>query len=280
MSNILLMIIVVLALLGLCLGSFVNALVWRVHEQAALKKKKVPKELTISQGRSMCPNCKHQLGFWDLLPVVSWLSLKGKCRYCHKPISWQYPLVELVTALLFIFSYLYWPHDWSSLGIFQFAVWLIMLVGFMALTVYDTRWQILPNKIVYPLGFIALGQLIVLTIAKQDLAVVVTAAIGVLCLGGLFYALFQLSDGKWIGGGDVRSGVVIGILVGGPFNAVLVLFFASLLGTAVSLPSLLHKKSMMKSRVAFGPFLLAATVIVYLFGASLVTWYKQRFLLL
>lgn len=274
------MIILVLVILGLCLGSFVNALVWRLHEQATLKNKKVPKQLTISQGRSMCPDCKHQLGFWDLLPVISWLTLRGKCRYCHKPISWQYPLVEVLTAGLFVFSYVFWPFGWEAAGIFQFAVWLVMLVGFMAMAVYDTRWQILPSKIIYPLGILAFIQVVVLTIVNREPKELLIAAAGVVCLGGLFYALFQLSDGKWIGGGDVRLGVVLGLLVGGPGNAILVLFFASALGTIVSLPSLLQKKSALKRRVAFGPFLLLATVIVYLFGSSLINWYKQRFLLL
>ncbi|MEO5627685.1 MAG: prepilin peptidase [Candidatus Saccharimonadales bacterium] len=277
------MIILVLAVLGLCLGSFTNALVWRLHEQgvgSGKKLKKVPKQLTISQGRSVCPNCKHQLGFMDLIPVLSWIGLGGKCRYCHKPISWQYPLVELATAGLFILSYLCWPLGWSNLAVFQFSVWLVMLVGFMALTIYDLRWQLLPTRIIYPLGGLALLEVLVVAFISKDLAIIRLAAIGVLCLGGLFYLLFQLSGGKWIGYGDVRLGVVLGLLVGGPSSAVLLLFFASAIGTAASLPGLIGKKSVMKQRVAFGPFLILATVIVYLFGASIISWYKQRFLLL
>jgi len=104
------MIVVVLVVLGLCLGSFVNALVWRIHEQDRLtgKKKKPHKKqldrLSILHGRSMCPDCHHELKPKDLVPLFSWLSLHGKCRYCHKPISWQYPVVELLTAGLFVFS--------------------------------------------------------------------------------------------------------------------------------------------------------------------------------
>lgn len=265
-------------ILGLAFGSFVNALVWRVHEQS--KSKKPAKDLSIMQGRSMCPACHHQLGALDLLPVVSWVMLKGKCRYCHKPISWQYPLVELFTAALFGFSYIFWPFGWSGLGIFQFVIWLSMLTGFMALAVYDIRWQILPNRIIYPLGALALVQAIVLAFGHKDWHVILGALLGVLCLGGLFYVLFQVSGGKWIGGGDVRLGFVLGLLVGGPSQAILLLFIASLLGTVASLPVLAAKKPDLKRRVAFGPFLLAAGVIVYLFGASMVNWYKTRLLLL
>jgi prepilin signal peptidase PulO-like enzyme (type II secretory pathway) len=264
------MIILVLVLLGLCLGSFTNALVWRMHER---------KTRSILTGRSVCPNCHHQLGFWDLIPVFSWLALKGKCRYCHKPYD-DTPFAELLVPLIFVLSYLYWPYGWQLAGTLQFGLWLATVVGFVALTVYDMRWQLLPNKLVYPVGFLAIGQLVIMTWAAHSLIPVAGAAIGVLFLGGLFYALFQISGGRWIGGGDVRLGTVIGILVGGPANAILVLFIASVLGTITASPSLLKRKSRLNRRIAFGPFLIAAAVIVYLFGTSLVAWYKNRFLLL
>ncbi len=274
------MIIVTLILLGLCLGSFTNALVWRLHEQTQKQSAKRRQQLSISRGRSMCTHCGHQLNALDLVPVLGWLLLKGRCRYCKKPIGWQYPLVEATTALLFVFSYAVWPFGWSGQGILQFAVWLVVLVGFMALAVYDLRWQVLPSKIIYPLGFIALGQVVILSVWQQDVAVALNAIIGVVCLAGLFYGLFQFSNGAWIGGGDVRLAVVIGLLVGGPLKAVLVLFFASTLGILASLPALVSKKGGLKMKIAFGPFLIAATVIVYLFGTSILAWYKQQFLLL
>src|SRR5690606_15326595 len=104
------MVIIVLALLGLIFGSFVNALVYRLHEQSAQGKKQRTKgkvknkQLSISKGRSICVHCKHELAWYDLIPVLSWLLLRGKCRYCHKPISRQYPVVELVTAAIFALS--------------------------------------------------------------------------------------------------------------------------------------------------------------------------------
>jgi len=274
------MIILVLVLLGLCFGSFTNALVWRIHEQSRTKSKKAKQELSITKGRSMCPDCRHTLNALDLIPVISWVTLKGRCRYCRKPISWQYPLVELLTAGLFVFSYAFWPFGWQAMGIMQFAIWLVMLVGFMALAVYDLRWQLLPTRIILPLGWLALAEVVVLTAWHKDGLVALGAALGVLCLAGLFYAIYQVSDGTWIGGGDVRLAVVIGLLVGGPLKVVLVLFFASLLGILASLPTLIYKKGVLKVRIAFGPFLIVATVIVYLFGTSLIVWYKRQFLLL
>lgn len=275
------MVIIVLLLTGLCLGSFVNALVWRVHEQSKKGKKQSlkPKDLSIVHGRSMCVHCHHTLAWYDLLPVVSWLSLSGKCRYCKKAISGQYPLVELLTAALFVVSYAYWPTEFDTAGVLSFGFWLIFLVGFMALIIYDLRWMLLPNRIVFPMQALAGVYVLVLVITKQDTGVLLTAFWGVLCSAGLFYVLFQISNGKWIGGGDVKLAVVLGALVGGPVHAFLMLFIASLCGSLVGLPLILTGKSKRNSRIPFGPMLILATIIVYLFGTAMINLYKQQLLL-
>jgi prepilin signal peptidase PulO-like enzyme (type II secretory pathway) len=269
-----------LVLLGLCMGSFVEALTWRLHEQAARQEqgKKPDPKLSMSKGRSMCPNCHHVLGFWDLLPVISWLSLKGRCRYCHKPYGWHSPVIELTTAGLFLLSYFYWPYGFTTSGWVQFGLWLAILVCFVALTLYDLRWLILPNRLVYALIAVVGGQVAYLAITQKDPHLVWGALLGVACLAGLFYLLFQVSDGRWIGGGDVKLAIALGLLVGGPLKAILVLFFASIIGLLVSLPPLIKRKQSLNSKVPFGPFLIAATIIVYLFGSSLVTWYTRLLL--
>src|SRR5579884_1106389 len=124
----------ILGWFGLCLGSFVNALVWRVHEEKDWVK-----------DRSQCPNCGHRLVAADLVPVLSWIALRGRCRYCKKPISAQYPLVELVGGLIFALSYVYWPGGLHTAGAYVlFISWLVTSVGLLALTVYDARWMLLP----------------------------------------------------------------------------------------------------------------------------------------
>lgn len=274
------MVAVCIFLFGLALGSFVNALVWRVHEQATSSVKRASKDLSITTGRSMCPRCKHQLHIQDLIPVLSWLWLKGKCRYCCKSIGWQYPLVELITAGLFVLSYLVWPHGLDLLGSLQLGVWLLCVTIFMALVVYDLRWMILPDRIVLPLTVLAALQVGLLTAQQRSLTVVAGSLLGVLCLAGLFYLLFQISGGKWIGGGDVKLGVSLGLLVGGPAKALAVLFLAACLGTICTLPLLVLGKKKASQQLPFGPFLIAATIIIYLFGTGLVAWYKKQFLLL
>ena len=296
------MIIALLVVLGLCFGSFVNALVWRLHEQeryttildelqigkqtkaklakSATLRAKVA-DLSITKGRSMCTDCGHTLAWYDLLPLFSWLAVGGRCRYCHKLISWQYPVVELLTAAIFVFSYAYWPQALIGQGIFDFAVWLIASTAFMALSVYDFRWMILPNVIVYPLMAVAFIQRLIDTVffgagVKALLLSFAAALIG----GGVFYVLYQLSDGNWIGGGDVKIGFALGLFVGTPYLALLLLMLASMLGIIGALPAIVFGRMKLKRnlQIPFGPCLMAACFILVLFGAPLVLWYSRLLL--
>ncbi|HVS58317.1 MAG TPA: prepilin peptidase [Candidatus Saccharimonadales bacterium] len=279
------MAIAILAILGLCAGSFVNALVWRLHEQEEVRQHKERhaveeklRNLSILKGRSMCPECRHELAARDLIPLLSWLWLRGKCRYCHQHISWQYPLVEAAVATLFVVSYVAWPDvlrgtEWTS-----FSLWLVLLVGLAALLIYDLRWMLLPNKLVFPLlGIAALRALIVIARDARPgyalLAVILAMAVG----GGIFYILFQFSGGKWIGGGDVKLGLLLGLVVARPSQAFLLLFLASLLGTLAVLPAWLTKRVSKTSRVPFGPFLITACVIALLWGPTIIDWYQRVF---
>ncbi len=271
------MIIVALLILGLCVGSFINALVWRLHAQS--KKKKPSKKLSIMTGRSMCPDCKHQLASRDLVPVISWLSLKGKCRYCQKPISRQYPLVELLTALIFSSLYILWPVTVGNKEILEFGLWLVFIGGFIALSVYDFKWMLLPDRIVYPLLGLGIAQALLRAFVWGEGAGAIENAVwGVAIGGGIFYLIFQVSKGKWIGGGDVKLGFLLGLLVGGPGQALLMLFMASLIGTLTVLPLLASRRVNRNTRIPFGPFLMLATVIVRLYGPRLIDWYTTNFL--
>ncbi len=290
-GTIVLMIIVFLAVTGLCLGSFVNALVFRLHAQSKTSQKSVKSkvrkvsgkdvELSIVKGRSVCVHCGHELSWRDLVPVLSWLSLKGKCRYCHKPISWQYPAVELATAALFVVSYLFWPGQWVSdmQSAVNFTVWLVMLTGFVALVVYDLRWMLLPNRITYPLiALAAITALYNVAVAADSARVFADTLFSVLIAGGLFWSLFMASKGKWIGGGDVKLGLLAGLLLADPYKAFLLLLFASFAGCLVAVPGLITGRLKTGSRIPFGPFLIFATIIVMLFGSSIIDWYKELLL--
>jgi len=281
--KILLMIIVALLVLGLVMGSFVNALVWRLHEQETEQAKKKPnkaylKRLSMSRGRSMCSNCHHELAAKDLIPVVSWLWLRGKCRYCGKPIP-DSPLIELSTALLFAISYIYWPELLQGWQIAVFCLWLAILVGLVALSVYDLRWYLLPNRLIYPLSGLAIVQAAILILTADDRrAALIHTALAVIVGGGIFYVIYQISKGKWIGGGDVRLGWLLGLIVATPAKGLLFIFLAAVGGTIISVPLLASGRLKRNAIIPFGPFLILGAIITVLFGTQILNWYQGLFL--
>jgi prepilin signal peptidase PulO-like enzyme (type II secretory pathway) len=176
--------------------------------------------------------------------------------------------------VLFVVSYTAWPHDfgqtWVVIG---FITWLIALVGLVALAIYDAKHLLLPNRILFPLIYITLASLALQFVLGRPLSDIghIFAAIAV--AAGVFWGIYQLSGGKWIGGGDVKLGILAGLLLATPMQAFLYLFTASVLGLVYSLPLILTKRLTKASRVPFGPFLIAAIIIVMLWGESLINWY-------
>jgi prepilin signal peptidase PulO-like enzyme (type II secretory pathway) len=237
--------------------------VWRLHA----------KRNWVSE-RSECPHCHHVLAPKDLVPVLSYVSLKGKCRYCKEPIQ-DTPLAELLLPTVWIASYIFWPVQLEGAGLFQLIAWLILWIGFAALFIYDLRWFLLPNKIVFPLIGLSAVQVLVMPIAYHySWHTVLGAALGALTLSGIFYLIFQMSDGKWIGGGDVKLAIALGLLAGDPLRSALLLFFASLIGTLAATPQLIKNGMRAKTMVPFGPLLIAGLLLVQLFGSTIISWYS------
>lgn len=259
--------IFIFAGLGLILGSFINALVWRTKEKES-----------IVHGRSMCPHCRHELSSLDLIPVASWLLLGGRCRYCRKPISFQYPLVELATAGVFALSFAAWPRVLgSSFEYVYFGLWLIALVLLVAMAVYDTKWLTLPDKFNWP--FLLSAVLSVAVLVQIDVNLLNQHLLG----AGLAWAFFALiyygSKGQWLGGGDVKLSLGVGLWLGWPIvlTGVMLAFYGASL---VIIPLLLFKFIKRKQPVAFGPFLIAGAISGMLYGPDLINWYQQTFLLI
>jgi prepilin signal peptidase PulO-like enzyme (type II secretory pathway) len=268
-----------LVVLGLIFGSFINALIWRVHEQEAGEgRREKGKNLSILNGRSQCPHCGHELAAKDLVPVLSWLFLKGKCRYCGQPVSLQYPVVEAATAAWFLLSYFFWPGGVFGVGEWVLIItWLAVSVGLIALAVYDFLWQLLPNRILYPTFLAALyGRLTyILVFSPHILHDLGSLILSILVASGLFWLLFHVSDGKWIGYGDVRLGLVTGTVLASPLKSFLMIFTASVLGTIFVVPELLSGRKQLVSKIPFGPFLIMATALTLLFGQQFIDWYKH-----
>lgn len=235
-------------LLGLAVGSFLNCVIFR------LEKGESP-----WRGRSHCFACQKELGIRDLLPVVSFVWQKGKCRYCHKKISWQYPLVELAAALSFVLA-AWFRLGWAREIAFEwlFRDWLF--ISFLIIIfVYDLRYYLILDRVVLPAIIIALSVNLLLGVAWINLL------IGVL-VGGLFFLLqYLVSSGRWLGGGDIRLGVLMGAILGWPGVAVAITL-AYFIGSIVSLSLLAFKKKTWQSQLPLGTFLTAAVLIAMYWG--------------
>lgn len=250
-------------ILGLIVGSFVNVLIIRTHEERSWVK-----------GRSACPHCDHQLAWHDLIPVVSWLYLRGRCRYCGKPISWQYPAVELSTGLLF--GLLWWHFaPVSAAGWVQLIIWLLITVLLLAAAVYDARWQQLPDHFTVP----AIGLAVVLLLVEYfwlHQPVLQMRLLDTVIFGGAIYLLWLFSGGKWIGDGDIRLCVLLGLLLDGKYLlAAIVIGFTSAALTALGLMA--TGKKHLQDRMPLGCFLLLGLYVALLFGQPLVSAYGRLF---
>lgn len=246
------MIFIALAL-GLIMGSFLNAVVWRVSVHRSVAK-----------GRSECPDCHHVLGVPDLVPVLSFLWLRGTCRHCRKKISWQYPLVEIMTALAF--GYLFWRF-----GVSATWVWAAVVTAFLVcIFVLDFRYSIIPDSLSLPLIAIGALSVFVFSLPWQDML------LGVGLGGGFFLAQWVLSRGKWIGDGDIRLGAAMGAVLGWKLLLV-ALLLAYITGAGAGVILLLGKKKRLDSRLPFGTFLSLATWVTLVWGGDILLWYLGLF---
>ena len=280
---------VLLGVFGLILGSFVGATVWRLRARQLVADKKAGEKVnarelkrleplvksSLRSDRSQCLHCGYRLKWYDMVPIVSWITLRGKCRHCHRPIGLLEPLIELGMALFFIGSLLLWPYDLvSSVDIARFIVWIIAGVVMAILFIYDSKWFLLPDKLNWSLVGLGLVSVGIVAIGDgQPVATLVNAAAAVGILSGLYLFLYIVSGGKWIGFGDVKLGIGLALLLADWKLAIIALFAANLLGTLIVAPLLIRKKLTRRSRVPFGPLLISGTVIAQFFGAGLVNWY-------
>ena len=285
-----------LGVLGLVFGSFIGAQVWRLRARQLADDKAAGEEYDrhdykklvplIKQpkrtDRSRCLACGHVLSARDLVPLASWLVSRGKCRYCGQPIGKFEPTIELVTAALFMISYVFWPFGFGSgAQVGLFVLWLIAIVLLTMLAAYDTRWQLLPDRINYTLMatalvFVVLRYTVVQPVGFSWLSV--AGSVGILF--GLYAVIYLVSGGRWIGLGDVKLGVSLGLLLADWKLAFLALFLANLIGCFIVLPGLLSKKMNGESRIAFGPLLIVGTLIAFWWGSQFITWlfYKTSFM--
>ncbi len=248
---------------GLCIGSFLNCVIYRLE-----KKEKLA-------GRSYCPQCKNTLSWSDLFPVFSFLCLWGKCRYCSKKISWQYPIVEIATGILFVLVFGSLGFDWK-LGI---GIWDLIRMCFMfyvasaliIIFVYDLKYYIIPDKILLPAIGIAFAFRLF-----ENFSSIPNLIIATLVGSGFFLFIFLISGGSWMGFGDVKLAILMGLLLSFP-NILLALFLAFFLGAVMGVIMMIFKGKKLRSELPFGPFLITGTFIALLWGSQIVQWYLNYF---
>jgi leader peptidase (prepilin peptidase)/N-methyltransferase len=240
-------------LLGACVGSFLNVVIYRL-----------PLGQSLVSPPSRCPNCGNRLKWYDNIPIFGWLLLGGRCRQCKKPISIQYPIVELITALLFVL--VVWLTPPGPLLVTR----LLLVCILIALFGIDLEHQILPNSITLP--GIAVG-LLLSTIAPPGLRdALLGAVLGGAILYGIAWGYYLWRREEGLGMGDVKMLAMIGAFLG--WKAVLVtMVLSSFSGALIGVTLIASQRGNMKLALPFGTFLALGALAAMLVGEPLVTWY-------
>ncbi|MEW6172704.1 MAG: prepilin peptidase [Bacillota bacterium] len=253
---------VAIIFLGLLIGSFVNVVIYRL-----------PRGESVVWPPSSCPNCGARLAWYDLVPVVSYLVLGGKCRRCGERISFRYPAVEVLTAALFVMVYAVLAGQLKS-GAFPAGArfgWvlakdLFFTAGLIAAAFIDVEHRIIPNRLV--LGLLA-GAAVLVPLAGD--VRIEYAALGGLAGGGVLLLLAAVTRGG-MGGGDVKFAAAAGLYLGWPL-VMLGLFLGAVLGTIVGVALILAKKKTRKDFIPFGPYLAFGLLIAMLWGGEIIRLY-------
>jgi leader peptidase (prepilin peptidase) / N-methyltransferase len=241
------------ALFGLAIGSFLNVVIARV-----------PAGRSLVRPGSGCPGCSALLKWYDNIPVLSFLVLRGRCRACGMTISWRYPIVEMVTAGLLVQAYI-------ALGpTVDFAVAAVLLPALIAITGIDLQHQLIPDAITLP--GILVGLLLNFATGRISW---VESAFGIILGGGLFLVIILASRGG-MGGGDLKLGALLGAFLG--WKALLFgLFVAIVLGGAIGAVLLLTGRRGRKDPIPFGPFLAAGGAMALFWGERAFSWWMRGF---
>lgn len=243
---------------GLIIGSFLNCLIWRLRTEEWVT------------GRSYCPECKKEIKWYDNIPVLSFLLLRGKCRFCGKSISFQYPAVELVTALLFTLSF-YLNFNGSEVNSIILLRDLFIISVMVVVFVYDLKWYLILDKVMFPSIFAVLILNILSGVSWP--VILVSAIIGL----GFFLLQFLVSGGAWIGGGDIRLGLFMGVALANWKILLFAIFVSYMIGSVIGVGLIVLKRKEWGSKVPLGIFLATGTLIAVFWGEGIVNWYLNLF---
>ena len=252
-----------LFILGLAIGSFLNCVIYRLE-----------KDQGFISGRSFCPLCNHVLNWQDLIPLLSFISLKGKCRYCQKPISLQYPLVELLTGTLFLLNFWILNPDFSAFDLLKLIYYLVASCLLIVIFIFDLKHYLIPDQFVYSVIAVSavwyfISSFFFSFYTSGEIFNFIYSAIG----SALFFlAIYLLTRKKGLGFGDIEIAFFMGLFLGFP-NIIVALFLAFFSGALVGIILILFNKKTLKSKLPFGPFLVSSTFFALFFGQGVINYY-------
>ena len=247
-------------LLGSLIGSFLNVCIYRL-----------PRNLSVIFPSSRCPSCNIPIKAYDNIPLLSFLLLGGRCRYCKTRISLRYPLVEALNALLYVLVLWRFGFGWHMPVLFAFCSAMIVI------TFIDLDFQIIPDTITLPgipIGLIAASLVLPDPFDRSLLLGLGGAIIGLFTGGAIFYVIAVLSRGG-MGGGDIKMMAMVGSFMGWK-STLLTTFAGSLLGSCVGIFLMVVKGKGRKTKVPFGPFLAAGALISLFYGQEILSLYLRR----
>jgi len=247
-------------LFGLAVGSFLNVLIDRL-----------PRDESPFKGRSYCEKCYKTLRWYDLIPLLSFIVLKGKCRYCHSTISYYYPIVEALTGVAFVFVVSFIPQENIKYQIsnikytIELFYYLFIVSSLIVIFFADLKYGIIPDKIIYPSILVSIAYLFInhKSLFINHLLVGVGAFL-------FFFLLYLITRGRGMGFGDVKLVFLLGLFLGWP-KIIVMFYFAFLTGAALGCILILWgKKKLRGETLPFGPFLVLGTFVAAFFGESIV----------
>lgn len=251
MNAVYILYIVIFFISGMVIGSFLNAVIYRV-----------PRKISLLKGRSFCPSCNNYIAFYDNIPIFSYLILRGRCRNCHSRISFKYPLVELISAVLFSVNYIFFGISLKTLS------GILLCSALVAVSFIDIEKRIIPNVIVLPLTVIGLALSIIMDIGKWWMPLAFAA--------GTFAFMFiiNLIYPQGMGMGDVKLSLMIGAFL--VKSSIPALFIGFLTGSLFGLGVVIVRKKL-RQTIPFGPFISLGSIIALFWGNNILKWYISFF---
>lgn len=246
---------------GLLIGSFLNVCIYRI-----------PRHESIVFTSSHCVSCGTPIKYYDLIPVLSYVLLGGKCRFCKCAISPQYPLVELAAATLMTLQAWKW-----GLGITS-GLYAVLTAALIVVTVIDFYHQIIPDSLIIVIAILGIAALFAVQIPQFGFAAVIDSTIGFLVAGTLFLFISLVSKGG-MGGGDIKLMAVLGLWFGWK-QILLSILVAFVAGAVISILLLLMHEKGVKDGIPFGPFIALSAYLISLFGNEILQWYCHFIMLL